>query len=252
VSENNEKKEKDEEIVVEGQKIEPGEVPEPVIKMADEAKRNLNIEEGPTKEVPDVYNLTKEEAEKLEKKVDPKHKIPVVSSNVSTSVPPQCLLMALNNAAFLLCALIPGGSLIFAAVLFANLKILPRGVGKNIDVQSGNNEDLDDKNENKNFGHKEKGDNTEKEKSADIGAKEEERQMNLGIKDEERQAGIGEKNLTDQNTAPAGGKLENRNPQKRNSFFQKGDGPDRAASGLGNGSHRERFTKKRGGRGHGK
>jgi hypothetical protein len=88
------------------------------------------LTEGAEEDKP-TYKISEKEAEKLKDQFGDSA-TPLVETKTGEGIAPQFLLVFLNNGAFLLSAIIPGGALIFAAVLFANLKILPKGMGESL------------------------------------------------------------------------------------------------------------------------
>jgi hypothetical protein len=170
--ESEKKKDGEELIEVEGKKIKDGNVPESVKEMAEEAAKENEL----TRDMPsEAYSIDEEEAEKLKKKV--KNKIPLLGSETRSGPPPQYMLFLLNNASFLLAAVIPGGALVFAVLLFANLKILPKAASKDMDINSSDNSD--------------KSEDNKKDTPTSLGSREKNRPTSLGTAEDNRPTGLG-------------------------------------------------------------
>lgn len=76
-------------------------------------------------EIDSAYKLSEEEVERLKGSIPNNLQEPIVDSKIETGMAPQWWLVGLNNAAFALVAFVPGLNVMYAAVLYANLKILP-------------------------------------------------------------------------------------------------------------------------------
>ncbi|MDR2777409.1 MAG: hypothetical protein LBB24_01405 [Rickettsiales bacterium] len=184
-------KEDGEKNLVEGNKLDPKNVPPSLMSAASKANGGIPPDERNT-----VYEIPEEDAKKLKKRVGD---IPLVNSRVTQGVTPQYLLMLLNNGAFLLAAVIPGGALVFAAVLFANIKILPKLSSKSVKVDTINGPSTNEEEDTEtSIGNKGIGD-----KPASLGSKEasggsaigskkiDDKSANLGAKEREAPASMG-------------------------------------------------------------
>ncbi|MDR2077973.1 MAG: hypothetical protein LBP39_03330, partial [Rickettsiales bacterium] len=108
-------------------------------------------------EKPKSYEIPEKDRENAEK-LNSKEEAPKIKSEIVTGIPPQVWLIAINTGGMLLACMIPGGALIYAAVLLADLKILPKFPSKSIRVKTNHKESASN-DKSANFGNKEIGDN---------------------------------------------------------------------------------------------
>ncbi len=118
------------EIEVQAEQTNLEEVPEEV---------KTTIESNGNRQIDIAYKLSEDEVERLKESVPNNLQEPIVNSKIETGVAPQWWLVGLNNVAFALVAFVPGLNVMYAAVLYANLKILPMFPKKKLKNEITNN-----------------------------------------------------------------------------------------------------------------